>query len=336
MTKASASEVSEHPREFPAHRVCVHIGLPKTATTMLQKHLFQHHPQVVHAAHPIKFVTYDAEGRTARFIDEICNATDWDGAFCDNYANESLKFAEASGKALVVSEESISFNGIIDQGLQASNLVDRLERVRRLKQALPDARIVFVIRRPVDWVRSIYLQRLKGYGKKRNTYESLDDWTRAHWEQRDRIASVVSNIRYGELALEYAEHFGRENVGVFLFEQLIEDSERFVHDLAGFMGIDADVAVRLTGGQRENESMTKRQLLASHLRASSKLGRFAIESPYLKPLRRLASTILPGKELLRPEMAPELQAMLEDHCRADLKRLAETWKLPLSEFGYPV
>lgn len=316
--------------------VCVHIGLPKTATTMLQKHLFQQHPQVAHAAHPIKFVTFDPDGQTHRFIDEICNNPSWDEGFCRGYAEGSLASLAESRRTLVVSEESISFNGIIDRGLEAGELVDRLDRPQRLKSSFGEAKIVFVIRRPGDWVRSVYLQRLKGYGKKRRSYESLDEWVRQHWDAREQTASVVGNIRYGELAGEYARLFGKRNVGIYPFERLQEDPAAFVRDLARFIGIDPEVAVQLTADRRENESLTQRQLLAAHLRASSGFGRFLMESPTLQPLRRIAGQILPGRAPLRPELSPDLMELLNDYCRDDLASLAREWDLPLHEYGYPL
>lgn len=316
--------------------VCIHIGLPKTATTMLQKHLFQRHAQIAHGAIAMKFGTFDPDGATTQLITDVCRAVDWHPDLHAQAADDARGALQAEGKALVLSEESISFNGLIDHGLEAENLVDRLDRPARLKSVFPDARIIFVIRRPEDWLRAIYLQRMKGYGRKHQTYLNLSDWVQQHWEAREQTASVVSNLRYGALAHAYAEVFGHDNVFVLPFERLVEDSTEFIRELAEIIGIDADEAVRISAGQRENETLTRRQLVVGHVRAHSRIGRVLIDTPALQGVRKALARIVPGREPARPELRSQLADRISAYCADDIAALAAGWDLPLARYGYPV
>jgi hypothetical protein len=317
-------------------RTCIHIGLPKTATTMIQRHLFKLHPELLYGATPLKLGNFDPEGRCTRLIDDICLDRSYDIETGRKFLHDDVGPNLSGDRIFLLSDELFSFNGSVDQGLQATGLIDRREKAQRLKDVFGDARIILVIRRPADWIRALYLQRLKGYGKKHRDFESLETWLERHLDCRNETRSAASNLHYGELAELYAGLFGKENVGVFLYEELLSEPATFIADIAGFIGIDTQQAVSLTEGKRENETLTKRQLLLSHLRAQSRIGEFLVTSPTLQPLRRAVASVLPGRAPLRPEFPERLAEEVADYCRDDLRRLASRWQLPLDQHGYPV
>lgn len=137
---------------------------------------------------------------------------------------------------------------------------------------------------------------LRGYGKKFRRIDSFDRWLAAHWERRDERANHASNLRHFELADAYVQLFGRRNVSVLAYEQLVREPEAFMAAAA----------------------------------------RWALRAPEFVWLRRAASALTPGRAPLRIEAPPTLAAAIAEHRRRDNHRLAAEWRLPLGDYGYPV
>ena len=185
-------------------------------------------------------------------------------------------------------------------------------------------RVVIVVRHQTKLLESLYLHKANS-----TSYLSADKWL-ATW--RDRYAF---GYRYGEIADAWAQVVGEQNVGVFMFEQLVSDHAAFARALCGFMGIDAEIGASLLAGRHENVRKTQRTQAYARLRAhvlpNVSLGRLLPDS-----IRRTWRDYLDRGHKARASLPDEWRARIEDHYRSDNQNLARRFGLPLQDFGYPL
>jgi hypothetical protein len=104
----------------------------------------------------------------------------------------------------------------------------------RIRALLPDARIVCGLRDPVDRAYSDYQMYLRSRGRRFDPGRDLATtapWTRpgSHWM---RIG------RYHEMLSRYFDLFPREQIHVFLFDDLKRAPANVVRDVYAFVGVD--------------------------------------------------------------------------------------------------
>lgn len=240
----------------------IHIGMPKTATKTLQWRIFAQHSEIYYLGRfdgePFKgkFRQYKAcrDETVFRIMDEIAykGIRRPDIRKCRELLDRYLAEHNQKGHVPVWSWESYS----------TDSRRKRQYRARNLKQVFVDGKIVITIRHPVKLLESAFLQQLKRdniggrYWPGRGIfYRSIDDWVK-----RDFLGDVSDHLDYPETIRIYVEQFGRENVCVLVFEDLLLDKISFYQHLCGFMGIDSHEALSLVAGNVDNSRWTELQL----------------------------------------------------------------------------
>ena len=104
----------------------------------------------------------------------------------------------------------------------------------RIRDTIPDARIICGLRDPVDRAYSDYLMYLRARGRRLDPARELTPsaaWARpdAHWMQISL---------YHEALRRYFDVFPRERIFVFLFDDLKADQASLVRDIYRFLGAD--------------------------------------------------------------------------------------------------
>lgn len=116
---------------------------------------------------------------------------------------------------------------------------------REIKAFCPSARIIIMLRNPVDMVYSLHAQRL--YSRA----EDIDDFEEALHAEEDRrrgaripdTAFVVRGLLYTEVARytrqvqRYFDAFGRENVHVILHDDLRRDTAQVYREVCAFLDV---------------------------------------------------------------------------------------------------
>lgn len=203
------------------------VGAPKCGTTSLAANLAQH-PEVFMPSvkEPFYFVR---------------------GVRCEDF-DEYIALFQGAGGAKAVGEASTGY------------LVDE-DAARRIKEAFPDARIIIILRNPVDMAYSHWRHvTISGYETK-PFEEAISDGERAYRKTAEFKGSVFwwPNFLHLEKALysaqvkRYLDAFGRERVKVLIFEDFVRDQRRHYQELFSFLGVEPsfvpDFRVRNEGGQ---------------------------------------------------------------------------------------
>jgi hypothetical protein len=107
----------------------------------------------------------------------------------------------------------------------------RLEGVaERMHELLPHARVVYMVRDPIDRMLSHYLHNVGGGYEERSVDEAFGRWDTAY----------VDRSRYAFQLDPYLEAFGAERIRIVAREELKEDRAGTMRSLFEFCGVDPD------------------------------------------------------------------------------------------------
>jgi hypothetical protein len=189
----------------------------------------------------------------------------------------------------------------------------------------------------------MYLQKLKeaqirkkpDYGRPGEYFDVVPwldhDWGRTH-------KGALANLEYARTINIFAEVFGKDSIGIFLFEQLLENEAEYLRRLCRFIGVDEEKGGAIEGGEKRNP-----QLSAAQLERIKSIG--------LSPLKSLLFRIAPRRvrrkqaRLTRAlqegpkatvEIPDDWRSRIEDMTRQGNQELVENWGIPLASYGYPL
>lgn len=296
--------------------VVAHIGLPKTASTFLQRRVFSGHPDIA-------YFGPGSGGAVERALREIPRIAESDFVLGALRAECAPQIAAAPGRKTLFSSEALT------EGTNISHKV----RAQRLKALFNCDGVILVVRRQDELLESIYLQYAKGLGSKYSRLEPFGTWLEQLWANCESAAQM-RRLRFYDIATAHAAVFGSDNVHVLLFEELRASPEAFLKRIYGIFDLNAASFAFVDTESRDNPRVSRGQFIAKKA--------FAF-APWLRPLLlampgRLKKVVKRGFGLDAPlevvfpeELRPGLIAL----CGPQNQALAREWSLPLHRYGYP-
>ena len=310
---------------------CLHIGLPKTATTLLQARLFPRHPEVAYLGKLVEGGSEpnQAGERIERAIRKPFQACDLPAL--SNEFESLVRADRAAGKLLVWSSEDLT----------VGSRARRRARAERLFALMGPSRVVLTVRHPVRLLESLYLQLVRANVVGRPARLGLpwqvptpEAWLATHDALPERGA--LGHIDYAETLRIYSDVFGKDAVRVFVFEELVSAPHSFARSLCDFLQIDPAQGIAALDGERRNERWSQAQfdrLVALH---DSRIGRAAVRFAPVG-LRRW---YFQGLEREGPKASARLPALWQDRIAEETaaghRWISDTWGVPLASLGYPV
>ena len=195
----------------------------------------------------------------------------------------------------------------------------------RIRERVPGARLVAILRNPVERAFSDYLMYV------RDGLEPETDFGRAldAQDERRRAAAptgyYVETGFYGRQLRPYFEAFPRERIQVHLFEDFAADPAAVLSGLFDFLGVDPALgeaperAVNVSGVPRN-------ALVAAAVRGGRRL------APLLPAAARRRAKAALARGLDRPALAPEHRRRLVELYREDVAELERLLDRPLDRW----
>lgn len=317
----------------------LHTGLPKTGTTTLQNALFPNHPQIHYIGKSQHFT--GPRGVQSREAYRALQPVLWQKGNVADPALIRRSFGldadgSASDRELVLgSWEGL---GMIPDPQDFATILTQLQRI------FGRSRLLITLRNPLTWAPSEYLQQLRSQYLYRNrphlgfhVFVDFDEWMR---RMRAKDATNRVFFTYGPNIRAASEAIGKENVGVFLFEDFTADPIRFGKSLCRFMGIDGNGVADGLANEHRNPRMTQAQMsLLQHTEASL-LRRLAWRcSPGTLRTRKLiaadGSALTPG-EPARIVLSEAQRESISAQTGEANRWIAEEFGLDLERHGYPL
>ena len=305
----------------------LHLGFPKAASTFINQTLFLKHPDVsLFSGHrsedPVVGRVLDGLSRV-RCEDQI----DFDLDACREQVRSAL--AESDGRDVVISNGDVVRAGSADRRIMAE----------RMKAIFPESKVLIVIRRQEDMIRSIFNQHLAKSRLNGRHYASINDWMKKPFKYAHPYIGdyhhPIRNLDYWRLLSVYRELFGAGNLLVLPMELLKEDAEGFAVRICDFFGLDSEAGRRAVRMERSRGvSKDSGQLFLDSLRYHNKT---------VQTLYRLTPDCV--KNVVRPlvlQFNRDIDMALSDHWRGHINqicaggnaRIQQEFGLDLEKYGY--
>jgi hypothetical protein len=275
------------------------VGAAKSGTTALYRYLRQHPDVYLPDVKEPRFFSYDPADRT-RYAGPRAHEL-IDSVVKDQDAYEAL-YAAVNGESAI---------GDVSPAYLASPIA-----AGRIRAAVPHARIVAVLRDPVERAYSHFLDNVQSGWEEETDFERVLDLREQRRRERWwRKWDYVDNGFYAAQLERYFEAFERERIRIYLYEELRADAPGLIADLLGFLGVDP--SAELDTSQRHNVSGVPRSRGVQSLLSAPAPVRRA-----LKPLvpTGVRSRIRRGN-IHRPEMPALARTRLREIYRQDVERL---------------
>jgi hypothetical protein len=281
------------------------IGAGKSGTTSLYHYLKQH-PEIYMS--PVKEPKFFAvEGKTL----------DFRGPNDEAHMNRKSVTDLGAYRAL--------FRGVTDEKAigEASPLyLYSPEAPGRIKHHIPEAKLIAILRNPVDRAFSSYLHCIRDRG------EPLKDFAQALGEEETRIENGwgpiwhYKNVGFYSVQLErYFDTFGREQIKVFLYEDLKGDPVGVLQSICRFLEVGDTRLPDLS--LKHNISGVPRSRLVHELLNKPNPIKSAFRPLLPAKLRKRLNLNLTGRNLVRPQLSPEVRKQLIEVYSEDILKLQE-------------
>ncbi len=203
---------------MPHTKLFFHVGLHKTATTWLQNKFFQEHPEITilnNYQEPWndEFLNYLVTQHDRSFDPEICRKKFF------IYPNSK----SSNHNVNLISAERLS-------GHPFSGGYDTIKIAERIRVVFPFAKIILVVRRQADIIKSTYKQLVMEGA----TLSYADLFLQEQWKT---VSFDLDYYRYDLLLKKYWEFFGEKRVKVLFFEDFKIEKKHFLQDICSFMGV---------------------------------------------------------------------------------------------------
>ena len=305
-------------------KIIVHVGYPKTATTTLQTEVFSKHSGML-------YFTSKPEA-----YDEVHWMGERDNLWYDPEPLHKLVAearSEAGDRTIVVSEERLFAPSATEWEVVSD----------RIRKSFSPCKVMITLREQIGLVKSFFCNHARtgehvfSNGSKRYPI-TMEQWMKMCF--RFPSSNLPHFLDYHTVLTHYAEVFGRENVGVFLFEEMIADKNAYFEKMAEFMEVDPREFLELyERSRRLNTRVTNRRCF--------------YESVVFVPLNKVLSTLrigrfIPGKDAVKKALfdyldrgsvldveipQDRLDSLLALYAEGN-RKLNDEWGLRLEENGY--
>jgi hypothetical protein len=203
----------------------------------------------------------------------------------------------------------------------------------RIHQVIPEAKIVMILRDPIQRAFSQYLAnvRNKNLGLHKLSFTKA---LQLDYNKKDkRIGTSILYVERGmyyEQVKRYFDLFGRRQVKVLIFEEYIRDTAAQVRDVLEFLGTRFYLPPNVT--EAYNSFFIPNNRFSHSILASDKLARLARFLPKSRLKQYLRKSIL-GNSIPKPEIEPDARAFLQEIFEPDIRKLESLlgrtllWKL---------
>jgi hypothetical protein len=314
----------------------IHLGFPKTATTLLQRGLFAEVPGISYlgkrassqrlndaSAELVRAIVWSSraiwERRAGPIVDELLSAADQASI---GPGPMILSYEEIMGSCFGSLRVCNRFGNGRQVGVDPAAIVDRIGVFT--DQAWPGpVRVLLTVRRQDTFLASLFAQTfLWRHATRLNTFDRF-------------VASLCGTDFYtaGGLALDYdwmagelVKVMGRERVHLLVYEDIRNDPGRFATDLREVTGIDtAAITERLANADFKVRNVGRQAWRVRRYRGTNRL-RHAVQWSR----RRVSGAPNPAEIVLRDDQSRAILDVYQDSNR----RLGERLSRSLEQYGY--
>ena len=219
----------------------IHIGLPKTGTTTLQRRFFLSHPDIVAFAQP-----QHLNDPNTKEVLKTLSVPGCDRA--DRFSEITRHFPP--DKPRVISDEALSFGEFMMRKRIYPNITTRHDTTAwRIRNVIGHSDVIITLRNQADFLASFKRQKMKS-----STENDISMRCFIEYYQRNSDGRFLSALEYNNMYDAYVDVFGVDHVHVYIYEAWQDDFPALAENIANKIGVDSAKARELVIGQFDNVS----------------------------------------------------------------------------------
>lgn len=223
------------------NEVLVHIGYPKTGTTLLQERFFKQVPEFNAVA---KY-----KGNYPQWLIDFAYADDYYWDIRKESVKKEIEALLVEGKLNIISSEAFTRFGGVSHKL-----------AYRIKELLPQAKILMVVRDPLQVIDSFINYNIQHEGHFLKIDEMID-FGRSPMVHYKRKPVYLPDLFYDEVISLYEKLFSKNHVLVTRYEEMVGDYKSIFKSFSEGLGLSIEPFDFL--GAKVNRSIDDTRLLTS-------------------------------------------------------------------------
>ncbi len=295
-----------------------HIGMPKTATSYLQKNFYPNLNLHYLGKH------YDSKTKDkdfAKIFSELFSTQ----AFADTdrlYRDIKSKMPDSS--IILYSNELMS-------GTSRINFLNSFQISYHLKECFENPKIIFVIRKQDSFIESIYRQAIRGGYS--GSLKSFINYKRGKFNKSTPGKGGwmdIYSLDYFRWAEHYRELFKEDNILILPYEKLKSNRDEFLKDIADFIGVEYIKPKKSEQTNKADSYLLLNMMRISNMCLSKRVQNRINDILFIDKLFSLLNYIPFEKKFLSKEFAKDI---MEFHSSSN-KQLSKKYDLSLDKYGY--
>lgn len=288
------------------------IGVAKAGTTSLHYYLKQHPQIYMSSLKEPKFFAFEGE------------ELDFQGPAKDNIRKNSVTTLE---------EYQQLFEGVTEEiaiGEASPIYFEHPKAAHNIKHHIPEVKLVVVLRHPAERAFSAFSHLV------REGYETLS-FEEALQKEEDRINQKwIPLFYYKQIGFyyihlkRYFDIFDREQIQVYLYEDLQDNCNSLLQNIYNFIGVDNSLIPDLS---RKNISGIPRSRLLYNLFAKENIIKSALKPMFSNQIRKKIYSVVTTKTLKpKPKLSLTTKSNLIEVYKEDILRLQDLIDRDLSSW----
>jgi hypothetical protein len=208
----------------------VHVGMPKTATSFLQRFIF---PQIKDVFYIDRSnIYYNDLFKNLALINDYCGEK-------EKVIDHFIKYVFSQKENKILISDEAWFGGVT--GALFLNYSNHKNLVKYLRKINLNTKIIITIRKQADYIESLYKHSIRdGYHSSLNKFLNKKDDGFSNFKQFDISGPNIDvyNLDYLKYIQQYIKFFGKENVLIIPQEAIKNDFHDFERILMSFLGIN--------------------------------------------------------------------------------------------------
>ena len=298
-------------------RLLLHVGYPKAASTSLQNGLFL-------ALHKQKTINFLGRAFESGFYGAKLNKDiykEWFQHVVGGHNEPTHSIGELSDSVTNVFSE-----GLFMMSERRRNAISGPDILHRYFSPQADqVDVLLVIRKQPDLIPSYYTQNFR-----RMQNKIFSQYLAHNLKQAWGGEAKIFNLH--EVVSAYAAVFGKDRVHVVLFEDFVNDRDRFSSQMGKAMNVEPEAIKRNLGEAQLNATRKEAGTLVIR-----KINTYSIRFVFIRVLEKLGLTVADSLRIRIPAVTEEEKKTIFDSFKDSNLRLAEEFSLDkkaMREYGY--
>jgi len=297
-----------------------HIGMPKTATSFLQKNFYP----LLDIEYLGKHYNREGRERFKAFEKEFAKLFGMQSFKNDIEIYEKLK-------SMMPKEGKILYSNELMSGSSRVNFLNALQISYHLKRAFKNPKIIFVIRRQDSFIESIYRQAIRGgYAGSLKSFINYKRREFQYVEPGKKGWMDIYSLNYYDWVKHYEKLFGKENMLILPYERLRSDRDGYLQDICDFIGVEYKTPQKSEQTNSADSYYLLQLMRLSNAcfskRIQNRINDVLLFDKLVSPINYIKS----NKKYLDKDLAKEIMQIHKESNR----KLSQEYDLELDKFAY--